>query len=70
MGIPIEVLHRVVAMASGGLDSLPHNGGVITILAVCGLTHIESYKDIFAITVFKIMVALFGVALFMVTGIV
>lgn len=70
MGIPVEVLHRIVAMASGGLDSLPHNGGVITILAVCGLTHVESYKDIFAITVFKILVAFFGVALFMITGIV
>lgn len=70
MGIPVEVLHRIVAMASGGLDSLPHNGGVITILAVCGLTHVESYKDVFAITVFKILVAFFGVALFMITGIV
>jgi len=69
-GIPPEVLHRIVAMASGGLDSLPHNGGVITILAVCGLTHKESYKDIFAITVFKIVVAFFGVFLYMLTGIV
>lgn len=70
MGIPPEVLHRVVAMASGGLDSMPHNGGVITILAVCGLTHFESYKDIFAITVFKIVVAFFAVFLYMVTGII
>jgi H+/gluconate symporter-like permease len=70
MGIPPEVLHRVVAMASGGLDSMPHNGGVITILAVCGLTHFESYKDIFAITVFKIIVAFFAVFLYMATGIV
>lgn len=70
MGIPPEVLHRIVAMASGGLDSLPHNGGVITILAVCGLTHLESYKDIFAITVFKILVAFFAVFLYMITGIV
>ncbi|WP_101912866.1 GntP family permease [Megasphaera vaginalis (ex Bordigoni et al. 2020)] len=69
-GIPAEVLHRVVAMASGGLDSLPHNGGVITILAVCGLTHKESYKDIFAITVFKIVVAFFAVFLYAITGIV
>ena len=69
-GIPAEVLHRIVAMASGGLDSMPHNGGVITILAVCGLTHKESYKDIFAITCFKIIVAFFGVFLYMTTGIV
>ena len=37
--IPMEVLHRVVAMASGGMDTLPHNGAVITLLAVTGLTH-------------------------------
>ena len=48
--IPMEVLHRVAAMASGGMDTLPHNGAVITLLAVCGLTHKQSYKDIFAVT--------------------
>ncbi len=37
--IPLEVLHRVAAMASGGMDTLPHNGAVITLLAVTGLTH-------------------------------
>jgi H+/gluconate symporter-like permease len=69
-GIPPEVLHRVVAMASGGLDSLPHNGAVITILAVCGLTHRESYKDIFAITCFKVITAFLMVGLYLLTGIV
>ena len=51
--IPLEVLHRVAAMASGGMDTLPHNGAVITLLAVTGLTHRQSYKDIFAVTVIK-----------------
>ena len=37
--IPMEVLHRVASMASGGMDTLPHNGAVITLLAVTGLTH-------------------------------
>src|SRR5918995_1606322 len=49
-GIPLEVLHRVASMASGGMDTLPHNGAVITLLAVTGLTHRQSYGDIFAIT--------------------
>ena len=52
-GIPLEVLHRVAAMASGGMDTLPHNGAVITLLAVTGLTHRASYSDIFAVTVIK-----------------
>ncbi len=51
--IPMGVLHRVAAMASGGMDTLPHNGAVITLLAVTGLTHKQSYKDIFAITCIK-----------------
>lgn len=50
-GIPMEVLHRVAAMASGGMDTLPHNGAVITLLAVTGLTHKQAYRDIFVVTV-------------------
>lgn len=41
-----EALHRVASVASGGLDTLPHNGAVITLLSVCGLTHKDSYLDI------------------------
>ena len=51
--IPLEVFHRIASMASGGMDTLPHNGAVITLLAVTGLTHRESYRDIFAVTVLK-----------------
>ena len=36
-GISMDILHRVATMASGGLDALPHNGAVITVLAICGL---------------------------------
>lgn len=52
-GISPELLHRIASMASGGMDTLPHNGAVITLLAITGLTHRQSYKDIFAITVLK-----------------
>lgn len=37
-GISLELMHRVASMASGALDSLPHNGAVITIITLCGLT--------------------------------
>ena len=46
-----EAFHRIAAMACGGLDSLPHNGAVITLLGITGLTHRESYKDIGMCTV-------------------
>lgn len=52
-GINPELLHRVASMASGGMDTLPHNGAVITLLGISGLTHKQSYKDIFAITLLK-----------------
>ncbi|MPM67198.1 hypothetical protein SDC9_114115 [bioreactor metagenome] len=53
IGMSPDILHRVASMASGGMDTLPHNGAVITLLAVCGLTHRQSYGDIFAMTVIK-----------------
>lgn len=46
-----EVIHRIAVMASGGLDALPHNGAVITALAIVGLTHKDAYKHIFATSV-------------------
>lgn len=67
-GIPMDVLHRVAAMASGGMDTLPHNGAVITLLAVTGLTHRQSYKDVFAITAIKTLAVFFVIALFYLTG--
>lgn len=67
--IPLEVLHRVAAMASGGMDTLPHNGAVITLLAVTGLTHKQAYKDIFAITLIKTISVFFVIGVFYATGI-
>ena len=67
-GIPLEVLHRVAAMASGGMDTLPHNGAVITLLSVTGLTHRQSYKNIFAITCIKTVAAFFVIAVYYLTG--
>ncbi|GFM56607.1 hypothetical protein PSCICF_27850 [Pseudomonas cichorii] len=68
--IPLEVLHRVAAMASGGMDTLPHNGAVITLLAVTGLTHREAYLDIFGITLIKTLAVFVVIAAFYATGIV
>ncbi|MEN5071892.1 GntP family permease [Stenotrophomonas sp. TWI1183] len=67
-GIPMEVLHRVAAMASGGMDSLPHNGAVITLLMVTGLTHRQAYKDIFAVTVIKTLAVFVVIGIYYATG--
>lgn len=50
-GISPEVLHRVAAVACGGLDTLPHNGAVITLLGITGMNHKQSYLHIGMCTV-------------------
>ncbi len=69
-GISPEVLHRVASMASGGMDTLPHNGAVITLLAVTGLTHRQAYGDIFAITCIKTLSVFVVIGVYYATGIV
>jgi H+/gluconate symporter-like permease len=66
--IPLEVLHRVASMASGGMDTLPHNGAVITLLAVTGLTHRTSYRDIFAVTLIKTAAVFVVIGVYYLTG--
>jgi len=68
--IPMEVLHRIASMASGGMDTLPHNGAVITLLAVTGLTHRQSYKDIFAVTCLKTAAVFVAILTYYLTGLV
>ncbi|QOX63208.1 GntP family permease [Anoxybacterium hadale] len=50
-GISPEVLHRVASVACGGLDTLPHNGAVITLLGITGMTHKQCYANIGMCTV-------------------
>jgi H+/gluconate symporter-like permease len=61
-GIDPEAFHRVASIASGGLDTLPHNGAVLTLLTITGMSHKDSYKDIFvvgcAIPVLSVIVAI------------
>ncbi|MEM7498996.1 MAG: GntP family permease [Pseudomonadota bacterium] len=62
-GISLELMHRVTALSSGGLDALPHNGAVITLLAITGLTHRQSYGDIFMVAVLIPLIATVSVIL-------
>jgi H+/gluconate symporter-like permease len=50
-GIDPQLLHRIASMSCGGLDSLPHNGALITLLLICGVTHRQSYKDVAMVTI-------------------
>jgi H+/gluconate symporter-like permease len=55
------LMHRVAVIGSGTLDSLPHNGAVVTLLAVCGSTHRESYLDIVMVAIVGAIIALVAV---------
>jgi H+/gluconate symporter-like permease len=57
-GVAPDLLHRVTAIATGGLDTLPHNGAVITLLGIARLTHREAYGDIFMVGVVGPLLAL------------
>jgi H+/gluconate symporter-like permease len=60
-GIDPALMHRVAVIGSGTLDSLPHNGAVVTLLAVCGSTHRESYLDIVMVAIVGAIIALAAV---------
>ena len=60
-GIDPALLHRVAVIGAGTLDSLPHNGAVVTLLAVCGSTHAESYVDIVMVGIVGALAALAAV---------
>nr|WP_153437746.1 SLC13 family permease [Sinorhizobium terangae] len=60
-GLDPALLHRVAVIGAGTLDSLPHNGAVVTLLAVCGSTHGESYRDIVVVGIIGAILALIAV---------
>ncbi len=61
MGIDPGLMHRVAVIGAGTLDSLPHNGAVVTLLAVCNSTHRESYLDIVMVSIVGGLLALAAV---------
>ncbi|MGO0062778.1 hypothetical protein ACTID9_22610 [Brevibacillus fluminis] len=70
LGIDPQVLHRVAAMAGAGLDTLPHNGAILTILAITGVTHRQAYREIFGLTVIKVAAPFFVILVYTWFGIV
>jgi H+/gluconate symporter-like permease len=60
-GIDPALMHRVAVIGAGTLDSLPHNGAVVTLLAVCGSNHGKSYLDIAMTAIVSALLALLAV---------
>jgi H+/gluconate symporter-like permease len=60
-GINPALMHRVAVIGAGTLDILPHNGAVVTLLALCGMSHRESYFDIVMVGIVGAVLALIAV---------
>jgi len=58
LGIDPALMRRVAVIGAGTLDMLPHNGAVVTLLAVCGTTHRESYRDMVMVAIVGALIAL------------
>lgn len=68
IGMQPEVLHRVASIASAGFDTVPHCGALVTLITVCGLTHKESYYDVFMLMLLKTPIAFLIVLFYSLTG--
>src|SRR5262249_24834508 len=62
-GLNPALMHRVAVIGSGTLDILPHNGAVVSLLAICGSMHRESYFDILMVGIVGALLALVAVIL-------
>jgi H+/gluconate symporter-like permease len=57
-GIDPELMHRLTTISAGTLDALPHNGTVLLLLQISGLTHAESYRDMVMTVIVNVIIAL------------
>ena len=66
LGFAPATVHRIMALSSAALDSLPHNGYIVTVTnGLCKETHKDSYFLTFILTVITPFIgSLVGVALF------
>lgn len=65
MGVNPAIMHRIGVIASVGLDSLPHSGGIVAVLAISGVSYKDGYKHLFVVTV---VITLLALALGLVLG--
>lgn len=68
-GISAQAFHRIASLSSGGLDTLPHNGAVLTLLNNTGMTHKDSYIDIMVVSLIMPVVATVPAIILAVLGI-
>jgi len=60
-GIDPQLMHRVTTISAGTLDALPHNGTVLLLLQISGLTHRESYRDMVMTVIVSCIIGLVAV---------
>jgi H+/gluconate symporter-like permease len=63
VSLTLALMHRVTTISAGTLDALPHNGTVLTVLQVSGLTHRESYFDMVKTVIVSVIISLVAIVL-------
>ncbi|MGA9288667.1 MAG: GntP family permease, partial [Anaerobacillus sp.] len=66
--LSLEAFHRITAVASGA-SILPHNGALLTLFTVTGLTHKDSYKDVFVVGLIIPMIATIAIIFLAMMGV-
>lgn len=66
LGIDPSAMHRVSALASGGLDAMPHNGYVVTLIrSIAKDTHKRAYWPLFVVAgIFTTIAMIIAIILF------
>lgn len=57
LGVNPQLAHRISTIACGALDTLPHNGAIITLFKVVGTNHKEAYGDIMWVSIWNQLIA-------------
>lgn len=57
MGVNPQLAHRISTIACGALDTMPHNGAIVTLFKVVGTTHKEAYGDILWVSIWNQLIA-------------
>lgn len=63
LGVNLEYVHRIGVIAAGTLDTLPHQGGQITILAITHMNHKTAYLDICVTQLIIPLITVFAVTI-------
>lgn len=58
MGVSAPLIHRIGVIASVGLDTMPHSGGIVTLLSISDISYKDGYKHLAVTTIVITLISL------------